>query len=121
MPSNPQPKGKIIVFGILFWYPLAGVTYQFLHYLIGLRRLGDDPYYIEDSGRWIYDPLINEFSPDVTGNLKAVVPVLEAHGFGERWAFRGNYPEGKCYGKPIADRKSTRLNSSHVSESRMPS
>ena len=35
-------KGKIIVFGILFWYPLAGVTYQFLHYLIGLRRLGYD-------------------------------------------------------------------------------
>jgi len=92
------PKRKIIVFGILFWYPLAGVTYQFLHYLIGLRRLGYDPYYIEDSGRWIYDPLINEFSPDVTGNLKAVVPVLEAHGFGDRWAFRGNYPDGNCYG-----------------------
>jgi len=93
-----QPKGKIIVFGILFWYPLAGVTYQFLHYLIGLRRLGYDPYYIEDSGRWIYDPRINEFSPDVTGNLQAVVPVLEAHGFKDRWAFRGNYPDGKCYG-----------------------
>ena len=91
-------KGKIIVFGILFWYPLAGVTYQFLHYLLGLRRLGYDPYYIEDSGRWIYDPRINEFSPDVTGNLAGVVPVLEAHGFGERWAFRGNYPDGKCYG-----------------------
>src|SRR6266704_1179473 len=98
MSEKPPSKGKIIVFGILFWYPLAGVTYQFLHYLIGLRRLGYDPYYIEDSGRWIDDPCINEFSPDVTGNLKAVVPVLEAHGFGERWAFRGNYPEGKCYG-----------------------
>ena len=24
-------KGKIIVAGILFWFPLAGVTYQFLH------------------------------------------------------------------------------------------
>src|SRR5436309_940800 len=98
MPSNPQLKGKIIVFGILFWFPLAGVTYQFLHYLIGLRRLGYDPYYIEDSGRWIYDPRINEFSPDVTGNLELVVPVLQAHGLADRWAFRGNYPDGKCYG-----------------------
>ncbi|HEY6170279.1 MAG TPA: hypothetical protein VI454_19755 [Verrucomicrobiae bacterium] len=95
---EPAPKGKIILFGILFWYPLAGVTYQFLHYLIGLRKLGYDPYYIEDSGRWIYHPKINEFSPDVTGNLSMVVPVLEAHGFGDRWAFRGNYPDGKCYG-----------------------
>src|SRR5438876_1201020 len=91
-------KGKIIVFGILFWYPLAGVTFQFLHYLIGLRRLGYDPYYIEDSGRWIYDPRINDLSPDASGNIEAVLPALKAHGFGDRWAFRGNYPDGQCYG-----------------------
>jgi hypothetical protein len=92
------PKGKIIVFGILFWYPLAGVTYQFLHYLLGLRRLGYDPYYIEDSGRWIYDPQLNDLSPDAAGNIQAVAPILEAHGFADRWAFRGNYPDGQCYG-----------------------
>jgi hypothetical protein len=98
MSDAPKSKGKIIVFGILFWYPLAGVTYQFLHYLIGLRKLGYDVYYIEDSGRWIYDPVLNDMSPDVTGNLKMVVQYLEAHGFGDRWAFRGNYPDGQCYG-----------------------
>lgn len=91
-------KGKIIVFGILFWYPLAGVTYQFLHYLLGLRRLGYDPYYAEDSGRWIYDPRLNDLSPDATGNVAAVARVLEAHGFSGRWAFRGCYPGGRCYG-----------------------
>ncbi len=96
--ASPGAKGKIVVFGILFWYPLAGVTYQFLHYLIALRRLGYDPYYVEDSGRWIYDPNLNDLSPDASGNLKAVVPVLEAHGFAGRWAFRGNYPGGQCYG-----------------------
>ena len=61
-------KGKVIVFGILFFYPLAGVTYQFLHYLLGLRRLGYDPYYVEDSSRWIYDPKINDTSGDAFGN-----------------------------------------------------
>ncbi len=91
-------KGKIIVFGILFFYPLAGVTYQFLHYLIGLRRLGYDPYYIEDSGRWVYDPKINDLTGDASGNISMVLPELEAHGFGDRWCFRGAYPEGKCYG-----------------------
>jgi hypothetical protein len=97
--AHSQPgKGKIIVFGILFWYPLAGVTYQFLHYLIGLRRLGYDPYYIEDSGRWIYDPRINDLSGDASGNIDAVAPLLERYGFGDRWAFRGAYPDGKCYG-----------------------
>ncbi|MBN2505250.1 MAG: hypothetical protein JXQ71_01010 [Verrucomicrobia bacterium] len=95
---NAPTKGRIIVFGILFWYPLAGVTYQFLHYLLGLRRLGYDPYYIEDSGRWVYDPRLNDLTPDAAGNIAAVLPALEAHGFGDRWAFRGNYPDGRCYG-----------------------
>jgi hypothetical protein len=98
MTPEQTPKGKILVFGILFWFPLAGVTYQFLHYLIGLRRLGYDPYYIEDSGRWVYDPALNDLSPDASGNIAAVTPVLEAHGFANHWAFRGNYPDGRCYG-----------------------
>src|SRR5438093_3064998 len=98
MRTEKPSRGKIIVFGILFWYPLAGVTYQFLHYLLGLRRLCYDAYYVEDSGRWVYDPGINDLTPEASGNLGAVVPVLEAHGFGERWAFRGNYPGGECYG-----------------------
>src|SRR5262245_29185065 len=97
VPGKPS-KGKVLVFGILFWYPLAGVTYQFLHYLIALRRLGYDPYYVEDSGRWVYDPRINDLTPDATGNIEAIVPVLEAHGFADRWAFRGSYPGGRCYG-----------------------
>jgi hypothetical protein len=92
------PKGKILVFGILFWYPLAGVTYQFLHYLLALRQLGYDPYYIEDSGRWVYDPGLNDLSPDPSSNIAIVFRVLEAHGFADHWAFRGNYPDGRCYG-----------------------
>lgn len=98
MAANGLSRGKVIVFGIIFWYPLAGVTYQFLHYLIGLRKLGYDVYYVEDSGRWIYDAMKFDFSPDASGNVASVAPVLEAHGFAGRWAFRGNYPGGQCYG-----------------------
>ncbi len=91
-------KGKIIVFGILFWYPLAGVTYQFLHYLIGLRRLGYDVYYIEDSGRWVFSPKTFWNTPDAGPNIEFLAPILEKYGFRDHWAFRGNYPGGKCYG-----------------------
>jgi hypothetical protein len=91
-------KGKIIVFGILFWYPLAGVTFQFLHYLLALRRLGYDVYYVEDSGRWVYDPAINDLTPDAGNNVAAVGPILDAHGMEGRWAFNGRYPDGRCYG-----------------------
>ena len=92
------PRGKIVVTGILFWYPLAGVTFQFLHYLIGLRSLGYDVYYVEDSGRWIYDPDLNDMSPVADPNVAAVSAVLEGHGFAGKWAFRGAYPGGKCFG-----------------------
>jgi hypothetical protein len=82
-------KGPIVVFGFLFCYPLAGVTYQFLHYLLALRRLGWDPYYVEDTERWgVYDPERNDAVPDPGPNLARVAPVLAAHGFGDRWAFR---------------------------------
>ncbi|HMJ65235.1 MAG TPA: hypothetical protein VK615_07770, partial [Candidatus Binatia bacterium] len=94
----PRSKGRIVVFGILFWYPLAGVTFQFLHYLLGLRRLGYDVYYVEDSGRWIYDPHLNDLSPDATANVQAVAPILKAHGLDDRWIFRGAYPDGRSYG-----------------------
>lgn len=97
MRHEKPSKGKIIVFGIFFGYPLAGVTYQFLHYLIGLRRLGYDPYYVEDSSRWVYNPWIHDTSPDPVANITAMAPVLEAHGFAGRWVFRGN-PDGQCYG-----------------------
>src|SRR2546427_10198936 len=98
MAANTQPKGKLIVSGILFWYPLAGVACQFLHYLIGLRRLGYDLYSVEDSGRWVYDPQLNDMSPDAAPNIRAVAPVLEKHGLEGRWAFRGQYPGGRCFG-----------------------
>lgn len=98
MIATPRGKGKIIVFGIVFWYPLAGVTYQFLHYLMGLRRLGYDPYYVEDSQRWIYDPQINDMNPDASRNIDMIAPIFAAHGFADRWAYRERYDGGRCYG-----------------------
>lgn len=91
-------RGKAIVSGILFWYPLSGVTYQFLHYLLGLRRLGWDVYYIEDSARWLYDPKARVITGDASSNVAQVAPALAAHGFAGKWAFRGAYEGGRCYG-----------------------
>jgi len=92
------PRGPVIVFGIAFLYPLAGITWQLLHYLVGLKRLGWDPYYVEDSSRWVYDPALGDFTPDPVRNVAAVVPAFEAHGFGDRWVCRAQALDGRCYG-----------------------
>lgn len=96
-------KGKVVVSGILFWFPLAGVTFQFLHYLIALKRLGYDVYYVEDPSQWVYNPRLHDVSPDATDNIAAIAPVLEAHGFRGRWAFRANYAGGQSYGMSAQD------------------
>ena len=43
---------RLVIMGILGRTPLAGVSWQVLHYLEGFRRLGYDIYYIEDTGGW---------------------------------------------------------------------
>src|SRR4029078_13348518 len=55
-------------------------------------------HYVEDSGRYVYDPILNDMSPVADGNVAAIAPVLEEHGFAGKWAFRGAYEGGRCYG-----------------------
>ncbi|MEA2426162.1 MAG: hypothetical protein QOH13_2572, partial [Thermoleophilaceae bacterium] len=43
--SSGRPK--IVVLGMMSKIPVAGVVWQTLHYLVGLRRLGYDVYYVE--------------------------------------------------------------------------
>ncbi len=104
MSGGAPPRGKIIVFGLVFWYPLAGVMYQFLHYLNGLRKIGWDVYYVEDSARPIYHIDAGSYTYDYegTGNIAALGPVLDAHGYAGRWAFHDQHA-GRCHGMPLGE------------------
>ena len=96
-----QTKGRVIVLGIAFWYPLAGVTYQILHYLLGLRALGYDTYYVEDSQAGVYDPTLGDFSYDYTNVLALIGPRLDEYGFAGRWACRDT--DGVTHGLSVAE------------------
>ena len=50
---------KVLVLGFMFREPVGGVVWQTLHYLLGLRRLGFDCYYLECHGHWVPDPAGN--------------------------------------------------------------
>ena len=89
-------KGTVVVLGIMVFYPLAGVTYQFLHYLLGLRKLGYDVYYLEDTLADVYDPTLGDYTSDASRNIAANVRVLERFGFGDRWAY--HMPSGEWAG-----------------------
>ena len=55
---------RILFAGIIARYPFGGVTWCSLMYLLGLRALGHEVFYIEDTGECVYDPVQNTRSTD---------------------------------------------------------
>src|SRR5947209_8359298 len=57
-------RPRMIVLGMLGGNPFAGIAWQVLHYLEGLRRLGCEVLYVEDTQAWPYDPELNSIVHD---------------------------------------------------------
>lgn len=78
---------RVVVLGIAGQYPLAGVTWQAIHYLVGLRALGCDVHYVEDSGAPPYDPASGGIGVSADANLAFLADVMARYGFADRWAY----------------------------------
>jgi hypothetical protein len=88
---------KILFAGIIARYPFGGVTWCSLMYLLGLRALGHEVFYIEDTGECVYDPVLNTRSTDPAYGTSYIHAALEPYGLGDRWAFV-NY-DGTYHGR----------------------
>jgi hypothetical protein len=78
---------KIVFAGIMGRYPWGGVTWCSLMYLLGLRKLGHDVYYLEDTTECNYDPEINALAVEPGYALRYIRRSLEPFGFGDRWCY----------------------------------
>jgi len=92
MPAGPT----LVILGMMGRMPVAGVTWQVLHYLEGFRRLGLDVFYVEDTGEWSYDPDQNTISEDPTYAVNSIRAVMALHRFPDRWAYRA--ADGRVFG-----------------------
>lgn len=81
-------RGTLIVWGLLAAYPFGGMTWQALHYLAGLRRLGFDVWYVEDSDRTVLDPTTLSPTTNPAPNVEYLARFMEKIGLGDRWVFR---------------------------------
>lgn len=79
---------RIIVTGLLAEYPLGGMTWHYLQYVLGLARLGHDVYYIEDSGGWPYDPRAGGLGYSCDYNVQYLTSLMARFGLQDRWAYR---------------------------------
>ncbi len=92
---------KILFAGIIARYPFGGVTWCSLMYLLGLRALGHEVFYVEDTGECVYDPVQNTRSTDPAYGTSYIHDALEPFGLGDRWSFV-NY-DGSYHGRSVED------------------
>jgi hypothetical protein len=80
-------KKTVLVLHLAGQIPMAGIAWQALHYVLGLRRLGYDVWYVEDSGANPYDPRQQSIVEDPSYNIGFVKAMMERFDLGDRWAY----------------------------------
>ena len=83
----PPRRDVLLVLGIVGQYPMAGVAWQAVHYLLGFKALGWDVYYVEDSGAPPYDPEAGGVTGECGYAVRYVSDVMGRHGLGDRWVY----------------------------------
>ena len=93
----PATRGTVVVWGLLADSPFGGMVWQVLHYVVPLRQMGFDVWYVEESERYMYDLVTYEMTTDYEPRLTLVSSFLDSVGLADRWVFRRPY-QGICYG-----------------------
>jgi hypothetical protein len=83
---------RIILGSYMFRYPLGGMLSWVLQYLIGLKEIGHDIYFVEKYGypNSCYDPGKNLMSDDCSYGLKIVSELFTRFGLEGKWCFVQN-------------------------------
>ncbi len=81
---------RIVVTGLAATFPLGGPFWDYLQYVLGFMRLGHDVMYIEDTGRWCYEPRLQTFIESGAQNAVYLARELArlSPRMTERWFFR---------------------------------
>ena len=80
-------RRRIIVLHRAGRYPLGGIGWQTLPYVLGLTRLGHDVTNVEDSGTHPYDPRVKSVVEDSSYSLAFLADMMGRFGLSDRWAY----------------------------------
>ena len=96
---------KIVVGGYIAGYPLGGMTWHHLHYLLGCQQLGHDVSFLEDTAGYglPYDPTTHTCSSDATYGLAYLTEILRYYGFPDQnYCFLSGHNR-RCVGRPVEE------------------
>jgi hypothetical protein len=80
-------RKRIVVLHLAGRYPLGGIGWQAIHYVLGLTRLGHDVYYVEDSGAHPYDPRVKSVVGSAAYSVAFLAEVMGRFGLADRWSY----------------------------------
>lgn len=80
---------RVLVLGYVIRAPIGGMAWHYLQYVMGLRDLGHDVYFIEDSDDFprCYDPSRHVTDEDPTYGLGFARRTFREVGLADRWAY----------------------------------
>lgn len=78
---------RILFAGIMGRYPYGGVCWCSLMYLLGLRALGHEVFYLEDTGECNFDPIANTLAKDPHYALNVIRKNLYRYDLGGSWCY----------------------------------
>ncbi|HTL29777.1 MAG TPA: hypothetical protein VL282_11165 [Tepidisphaeraceae bacterium] len=95
---NIGTKPKIVLLGMMTKMPVAGVVWQTVHYLIGLQRLGYEPWYVEAHART--PSMFMKTEQDDGSRLASnfIADVMRRFDLADRWAYHALHDDGAVYG-----------------------
>ena len=80
---------RVVVLGYVVRGPLGGLAWHHLQYVLGLRALGHDVYFVEDSDDYpsCYDPARGTVDADPSYGLRFAADAFDRLGLAERWCY----------------------------------
>jgi len=90
-------RPPIVVLGAMTRYPVAGIIWLTLQYVLGFRRLGYDCYYVESHGG-TPRPFVADGDDGSVGAAAFLARLMDRFDLSDRWAFHALHTDGRCYG-----------------------
>ena len=91
---------RIVVTGLIGSIPLAGLALQYLQYVLGLRALGHDVLYLEDTGVWCDGRYAQERVEYPCRVADGLGKMMQAHGLADAWAFVDGWGQSHGLSRP---------------------
>ena len=95
---------RVIVGGLIAQYPLGGLTWHYLQYVVGLQQLGCQVYYIEDTDCYPYNPEEGGLAKDPSFNVRYLQEVFSRFGLDDQWSYRFPW-QSRWFGMPDQKRR----------------